>query len=188
MIADQMVTAGESPLWVQSTITDADADDTLTWSAMSDMEMYATATVDTMGMVTVMGVAAGTATITVTATDMDGAMATQTIMVTVEAASMELIAPTGVSGSLFAGSSVIVSWDADSAQNADLIVVALFNEGVTALANIPKNTHPINLDAMADPGTYSFDNVPSGTYKVAVASESGGVYKVSLAAEVVTVP
>ena len=139
-------------------------------------------------MLTITGVAAGMATITVTATDMDDAMATQAIMVTVEAASMELIAPTGVSGSLFAGSSIIVSWDADSAQNADLIVVALFNEGVTALANIPKNTHPINLDAMADPGTYSFDNVPSGTYKVAVASESGGVYKVSLAAEVVTVP
>ena len=189
MIAPVTVTAGEmsDAMDVSAYFSDADMGDTLKYTAMSDMEMYATASVSG-SMVTITGVAAGTATITVTATDMDDATATQEIMVTVEAASMELIAPTGVSGSLFAGSSIIVSWDADSAQNADLIVVALFNEGVTALANIPKNTHPINLDAMADPGTYSFNNVPSGTYKVAVASESGGVYKVSLAAEVVTVP
>ena len=48
---------------VQSTITDADADDTLTWTspAMSSDPMVATATVDDMGMVTITGVAAGTA-------------------------------------------------------------------------------------------------------------------------------
>ena len=57
-------------IMVQSTITDGDAGDMLTWSVMSDMEMYATATVDDMGMVTVTGVAPGTATITVTAMDM----------------------------------------------------------------------------------------------------------------------
>ena len=189
MIAPVTVTAGEmsDAMDVSGYFSDADTGDTLTYTASSDMMSYATASVSG-SMVTITGVAAGTATITVTATDMDDATATQEIMVTVEAASMDLTAPTGVSGSLFAGSSIIVSWDADSAQNADLIVVALFNEGVTALANIPKNTHPISLDAMDDPGTYSFDNVPSGTYKVAVASESGGVYKVSLAAEVVTVP
>ena len=187
-IAPVTVTADEMSDAMDVSVYFSDADmDVLTYRASSDMMSYATASVSG-SMVTITGVAAGTATITVTATDPDGAMATQTIMVTVEAASMELTAPTGVSGSLFAGSSIIVSWDADSTQNADLIVVALFNEGVTALANIPKNTHPISLDAMDDPGTYSFDNVPSGTYKVAVASESGGVYKVSLAAEVVTVP
>jgi hypothetical protein len=101
---------------------------------------------------------------------------------------VELTAPTGADASVFAGNSIIVSWDPDTAQNADLIVVALFNEGVTALADIPNNVHPINLNAMEDPGTHSFNNVPSGTYKVVVASESDGVYQVSLVAEVVTVP
>ena len=91
-IADQTVTAGQSVM-VQSTITDADTDDTLSWDAASDMTMYATATVDDMGMVTITGVAAGMATITVTATDMDDAMAMQEIMVTVEAANT---APTAV--------------------------------------------------------------------------------------------
>ena len=71
---------------VQSTITDADTDDTLTWSAMSNMPTYATAEVDNMGMVTITGVAEGMATITVTATDIADAMATQEIMVTVAAA------------------------------------------------------------------------------------------------------
>ena len=85
---------------VSGYFSDADMD-TLTYTASSDMMSYATASVSG-SMVTITGVAAGTATITVTATDMDDATATQEIMVTVEAASMELIAPTGVSGSLFA--------------------------------------------------------------------------------------
>ena len=84
-IADQTVRV-DATVMVQSTITDADTDDTLTWSAMSNMPTYATATVDTMGMVTITGVAEGMATITVTATDIADAMATQEIMVTVEAA------------------------------------------------------------------------------------------------------
>lgn len=63
---------------------DADMDDTLTYTAMSDMEMYATAMIpDGSSMLTITGVAAGSAMVTVTATDMAGATATQTIMVTV---------------------------------------------------------------------------------------------------------
>ena len=84
-IADQTVMV-DATVMVQSTITDADTDDTLTWSAMSNMPAYATATVDNMGMVTITGVAEGMATITVTATDIADATATQDIMVTVEAA------------------------------------------------------------------------------------------------------
>ena len=72
---------------VQSTITDADGD-MLTWSVMSDMEMYATAMVDDMGMVTITGVAAGMATITVTATDSGGMSTMQDIMVKVNAGPM----------------------------------------------------------------------------------------------------
>ena len=82
-IADVMVYVGAMEM-AQSTITDPDMD-TLTWSAMSSADMYATAAVDDMGMVTITGVAAGMATITVTATDPDGSgmSASQDIMVTV---------------------------------------------------------------------------------------------------------
>lgn len=91
MLPAQTVTIG-TPVMVQSTITDADMDDTLTWSAASDMEMYATATVNDMGMVTITGVAAGSATIAVTAMDAAGESAMQTIAVTVEAANAAPVA------------------------------------------------------------------------------------------------
>ena len=67
-IANQTVTV-DGTVMVQSTITDADTGDTLTWTVMSNMPTYATAEVDNMGMVTITGVAEGMATITVTATD-----------------------------------------------------------------------------------------------------------------------
>ena len=126
-IADQTVTAGEMVM-VQSTITDADMGDTLTWSVMSDMEMYATATVDNMGMVTITGVAAGMATITVTATDMEGESAMQTIMITVEAAPVPLVAPT-ITGTNPVGSGIVlVSWDpVASATGYSLIATNLTN-------------------------------------------------------------
>ena len=98
-IADMTLTAGEmsDAMDVSGYFSDADMGDTLTYTAMSDMEMYATATVDDMGMVTINGVAAGMATITVTATDlgvgtgmMNRMTATQTFMVTVEAADTTL--------------------------------------------------------------------------------------------------
>ena len=73
------------------------AGDTLTYTAMSSDDMVATASVDG-SMVTITGVAAGTATITVTATDMAGAMATQEIMVTVEAADVTPTSPSNVHG------------------------------------------------------------------------------------------
>ena len=68
----------------QSTITDADAGDTLTWTVSSSDEAVATAVVSNTGMVTVTGVAGGTATITVMASD-GTASDSQTFMVTVEA-------------------------------------------------------------------------------------------------------
>ena len=107
-IADQTVTAGMTVM-VQSTITDSDADDTLTWTspAMSSDDTVATATVDNMGMVTITGVSHGEATITVTATDMAGASASQTIMVTVEAVRM---APTTVTVNPVGSGLVNVEW------------------------------------------------------------------------------
>ena len=61
--------------------SDADGD-TLTYTAISDMEMYATVAVDG-SMVTITGVSAGMATVTVTANDGKGGTAMQPIMVTV---------------------------------------------------------------------------------------------------------
>ena len=62
--------------------SDADMSDTLTYTAISDMEMYATVAVDG-SMVTITGVSAGMATVTVTANDGKGGTVMQTIMVTV---------------------------------------------------------------------------------------------------------
>ena len=85
-IAAVTVAAGQmSEMDVSGYFSDADTGDKLTYMASSDMEMYATASVSG-SMVTITGVAAGSAMITVTATDMAGEMATQEIMVTVEAA------------------------------------------------------------------------------------------------------
>ena len=160
----QTVTAGEMVM-VATAFTDADMD-TLTYMAMSDMEMYATATVDDMGMVTITGVAAGMATITVTATDIADATATQDIMVTVEAADTTLTAPSGVVVSTLAGTqSVSIVWDTTSIQNAQQIKVVLFNSDVTALAKPLITINPAN-----DAGSATFNDVPDGTYYVTVAS------------------
>ena len=119
----QTVTVGMTAM-VASTITDADADDTLTWSVDDGDGMYATAEVDNMGMVTITGVAAGSATITVTATDAAGESASQTIMVTVNA--IPLVAPE-IKGTNPVGSGIIlVSWDSvTNATGYTLIAVNL---------------------------------------------------------------
>ena len=157
---------------VQSTITESDMGDTLSWDATSDMPMYATATVDDMGMVTITGVAAGTATITVTATDMAGAMATQEIMVTVEAAEPEEVGPaTGVTTGPFNEGGVIqVNWD--PAPNAVGYIIYAVNvdelddpDGQIVIAAVN--------DATAE--TYTLSGLKSGDtydiYVVATAKE-----------------
>ena len=88
-IADQSISTGGTGT-VQSTITDADADDTLTWSVASSDDTVATAQVDNMGEITVTAVADGTATITVTASD-GTASDTQTFTVTVRDPGMDEI-------------------------------------------------------------------------------------------------
>ena len=101
-IADQTVMAGGTVM-VQSTITDADMDDRLTWSVMSDMGMYATADGGQHGYGNHHGRSGwhghhhGDSP-----PNMAGAMATQEIMVTVEAAGTTLTAPSGVVVSTFA--------------------------------------------------------------------------------------
>ena len=85
-IPDQNVGVGaEAMVDVSGAFTDPD-DDALTYTAESDAT--GVATVDVSGsVVTVTGVALGSATVTVTATDPEGLSATQSFMVTVEAAS-----------------------------------------------------------------------------------------------------
>ena len=121
-IADQTVMV-DATVMVRSTITDADAGDTLTWTVMSNMPTYATATVDTMGMVTITGVAEGMAIITVTATDGMGESDMQTIDVTVGAAdtSLQDIPDSSISVTNNANGSITVSWM--GGDNADSFIV-----------------------------------------------------------------
>ena len=122
------VTAGEmsDAMDVSAYFSDANTDDTLTYTAMSDMMSYATVSVSG-SMLTITGVAAGSATVTVTATDSMGAMATQEIMVTVEAAEPEAVGPaTGVTTGPFNEGGVIqVNWDA--APNATGYIIYAVN-------------------------------------------------------------
>ena len=165
-IADQTVEPGGTVM-VQSTITDADTGDTLTWLAMSDMTMYATAEVDDMGMVTITGVAAGMATITVTATDMADAYAMQTIMVNVEAVDTTPMAPTSVMATVDdsdpGSTSVTVTWT-DGA-NVPAHGVVLFANNFTEWNYIGKGTG----------GSLMFSKVASGSYiAVVVALDAQG--------------
>ena len=184
--ADQM----SSGMDVSGYFNDADMDDTLTYTASSDMTMYATVAVSG-SMVTINGVAAGMATITVTATDlgvgagmMNPMTATQTFMVTVEAADTTLTAPSGVRVSTLAiTQSISVTWDTTSIQNAEQIKVVLYNSGVTALAQIAMPL--ITINPANDAGSATFNNVPGGTYYVTVASfRTGERHKLSPLQEV----
>ncbi len=83
-------------------------------------------------------------------------------------AETELTAPTGVDASALLDT-ITVSWTPGSAQNASQIKVVLFNEAVTAVVMI----HAINPIA-GDSGAHTFETVPAGTYKVAVASYRAG--------------
>ena len=90
-IAAQTVAAGESAtVNVSSNFNDPDGD-ALTYTAATSDAGVATASV-AGSTVTITGVAAGSATITVTARDPDGATATQSISVTVEAANQAPVA------------------------------------------------------------------------------------------------
>ena len=164
-LADQTVAEGAS-VTVQSTITDANMGDTLTWTEMSTDDMIASSTVDNMGMVTITGVAAGSATITVTATDQDGLYAMQTIAVTVEAAM--LTAPSSVTvcsagdpgcPDVTAGQ-VKVTWT-DGA-NAIGHLVLLFDTSDYSLAS-PAAT-------MQEDGMTTFSNLAAGSYLAVVVA------------------
>ena len=139
--ADQMSEAMD----VSGYFSDADMGDTLTYTAMSDMEMYATAEIggDDMNMLTITGVAAGMATITVTATDMDGAYAMQTIMVTVTPA--ELGMATNLRTGINTGGTIQVTWDA--ADNAVGYIVIAIDKADNSVISAPINPDSAGITA-----------------------------------------
>ena len=145
-IADQTVTAGEkADVDVAANFSDADADDTLTYTAASSDDTVATVSVSG-STVSVTGVAAGSATITVTATDAKGATAEQSFTVTVNSA--ELTKPTGVNASVQMNG-ISVTWDLSSTQNVEQVKVALFDldaDGnlLRLAAGYANNLHTIN--------------------------------------------
>ena len=169
-IAPVSVTMGQmtAAMDVSRYFSDADMGDTLTYTAMSDMEMYATADIPAdSSMLTITGVAVGSATITVTATDAAGAMATQAIMVTVEAVDTTPMAPTGVMATVDdndPGSvSVTVTWT-DGA-NVPAHGVVLFSNNFTEWNYIGRGTG----------GSHTFTEVASGSYiAVVVALDAQG--------------
>ena len=150
-IADQAIDMGSMAM-VQSTLSDPDGQ-MLSYSAMSDDEMVATAMVDMDGMVTITAVGVGTATITVTATDSEGGMGMQTFMVTVEAAdtdtSLQAIPASSISVTNNADSSITVNWM--GGDNADRFIVVAAELG-------------------SDPFTYELENVADGAARMATIS------------------
>ena len=168
-IAAQTVSAGQSvTVDVAANFSDADTGDTLTYTASSDMEMYATADIPAgSSMLTITGVAAGMATITVTATDAAGAYAMQTIMVTVEAVDTTPMAPTSVMATVDdsdpGSTSVTVTWT-DGA-NVPAYGVVLFVDDFTPTIYIGRGTG----------GSHTFTEVASGSYiAVVVALDAQG--------------
>ena len=150
-IAAVTVTAGEmsDAMDVSGYFSDADMD-TLTYTASSDMEMYATAMVNG-SMLTITGVAEGMASITVTATDMDGTMATQPIMVTVTSAM--LTAPSGLmpSNATTDPGTLLVKVDWTPGAGAVGHLVMLFTsdwQGTPLIEGTPTgNSHTFSVDA-----------------------------------------
>ena len=171
MIAPVTVTAGEmsDAMDVSAYFSDADMDDTLTYTAMSDMTSYATADIPAgSSMLTITGVAAGMATITVTATDMAGAYAMQTIMVTVEAA--ELGNAMGLTATAGSAGDVVLTWTPGT--NATIHWIA----GVRVINGaIDPSFTPI-WHAAGGHGTHTVNAPTAGDYVFAVIAgrTSGG--------------
>ena len=177
MLSAVSLMVGDDPAMVDAsgafTMTEGDA--ITGYNATSSNDMVATASADAMGMVTITAVGAGSATVSVTAMDDDGTSAAVTIMVTVTALPAETAPPTGGATSVL-GSTISVTWTPGSATSTNVFKVALFNEDVTALADIAQPVKSFNT-AAADPGAHDFSNVPSGTYTVVLAAvKSDGMH------------
>ena len=182
-IAAQTVTAGDM-VRVASDITDADGD-TLTYSASSSDDTIATATVANDGMVTITGVAAGSATITVMATDPDGASASQTIAVMVEAplnqvpmAGDAIAAQTVTAGDMVTVASDITDADGDTltysaSSSDDAIATAIVaNDGMVTITGVAAGSATITVMA-TDPDGASASQTIAVTVEAFVAPVLG---------------
>ena len=155
------VKAGEMVM-VQSTITDSDEGDTLSWDADSSNDAVATAEVNDTGMVTITGVATGMATITVTATDMAGLSASQNIAVMVTKGT--LMDPSNVMAS-HVGTEVTVTWEGgDHADTFTVVLLRMNDDGTPDVFNTifdrdVTSPHPVTMG----------NNLP-GRYLVGVAA------------------
>ena len=142
-----MIDATSEAITLGDYFSDTDDDD-LTYTQMSSDDTIATAMIAeddsdpgvTVHTLTITGHMAGEATITVTASDgMGGMDATQTIMVTVEAAPVPLMAPTITLTNPVGSGIVLVSWNpVASATGYTLIAVNLSDRSAptrTAAAN-----------------------------------------------------
>ena len=172
-IAAQTVSAGDSvTVDVAANFSDADAGDTLTYTAMSDMTSYATVSVSG-SVVTITGVAAGSATITVTATDGNGGMASQMFMVTVEAADttpgapMNVMAMVEVDDTSALGTVYNVKVEWTDGANAEAHGVLLFTSDFSLTDHISRGLG----------GSHTFENVAAGSYiaVVVVLDAQGGL-------------
>ncbi len=162
-----MVTVDETEM-VQSTIADPEGD-ALTWSVDHGDGMYATATVDDMGMVTITGVMAGEATITVTATDSFGAEGMQTITVTVEAAApAEVMPPTGVMSTVD-GNVVTITWG--GGENAATFTVAMIRRDENNVWDVPNAVYDTGVTS--SPHVVNMATRPVGSYHVFVVAGDG---------------
>ena len=160
----------------QSTIEDADAGDTLTWTVDDGDGTYATAEVDQMGMVTITGVKVTTDPVTITVTASDG-MASDEQTFTVTVTQGALTAPTDVAAAV-EGSSVTVTWT-DGAF-ADVHHLRLISADF-------KTIIPVRVEGDPSPMTYTFEGVEPGVYAAAVRSTYGEAAS-KYAFTIVTVP
>ena len=181
MIDPVTVTAGmmSEAMDVSGYFSDADTDDTLTYTAtvMPADGSIATADIPTgSSMLTITGVAAGMATVTVTATDAAGAMATQAIMVTVEAAAPMLTAPTKVMATSSSAGMVTVSWMPGDDAIGHLVMLFKSDFSDTPMVGTPSSN------------SHTFNDVPVGSYiAVVVSYRSASEYEYEALLSVVTV-
>jgi hypothetical protein len=178
-IAAQTVTVGETVM-VQSTITDDDAGDTLTWAWSSSDPAIATVEMDATdgSMATVEGVAAGSAIITVTATDAAGESATQTIMVTVNAVPMAVdkIDAVTVTEGMMSKAMDVADYFSDT-EGDTLTYTAESDMKMYATADIPAGTSMLTITGVAAgmatitvTATDTFDASVDQTFMVTVES------------------
>ena len=185
-IADMdLMTAGTSSMDVAKYFSDSD-EQTLTYKASSDMEMYATASIpEGSSTLTVEGVGVGSATVTVTATDPAGATATQTFMVNVTqgavSAPSNVVATVTPSTDPGGATSVTLTWT--NGDNANRHIAVLFDANWEFM--------PSHLATAQDSGDVTFASVSPGTYTAVVIAimddDAGNAQAFEMATAVVTV-